>query len=66
MRLLSCFKKASIYILDASHLISKTFVKLGKAKIGVKHNLIFNNLKASSCSLSHLKPTTLFIIQLMA
>jgi hypothetical protein len=60
MRLLSCFKRAPIHILDASHLISKTFIKLGKAKIGAKHNLIFNNLKAFSYSLSQLKPTNSF------
>ena len=62
MRLLSCIKIAPIHILDASHSISKVLVKSGKSKTSTKHKLSFNNLKASLCSLHHLKPIEFFTI----
>ena len=40
----------------SSYSTSKAYIKSSKAKIGAKHNLSFNMLKALSCSSSHLHP----------
>jgi hypothetical protein len=56
MGLIFCINIALIPISEASHSTSKAFAKFSKAKIGAKHNLSSNMLKALSYSSSHLNP----------
>jgi hypothetical protein len=58
----SCIKTAPIPIHEASHLISKALLKLGKDSEGTEINFDFNKLKAFSCSSPHLKPTAFLTI----
>jgi hypothetical protein len=57
MGLQSCINTAPIPISDASHSISKAFVKSSKDKTCAEHNLSLNKLNVDFCSLPHLKPT---------